>query len=152
MATQTFDPTPVTATVLYQDNVTTIADAIETGDDLWLTLPALHRAGGWELKPQGVCRDQICIPLPNGESSRYLRQEQGEQWFNLSAFARLIEQPLAHDSAHHAWSFGPPAWEWKARLTTRQAPDFTLADLQGRAYSLSSFHGKKVLLALWASW
>jgi cytochrome oxidase Cu insertion factor (SCO1/SenC/PrrC family) len=32
------------------------------------------------------------------------------------------------------------------------APDFTLADMEGKKYSLSDFRGKKVLLALWATW
>lgn len=33
-----------------------------------------------------------------------------------------------------------------------EAPDFTLADIDGASHRLSDFRGKKVLLVFWASW
>lgn len=140
------------ATILYQDRVSKLPRSWVDGDDLWLTLPDLAAASEWELKPEGVCRGETCIPVPDDRRSSLLHVEGGEQWFNLTEFARLIDQPFARDDAHGVWYFGPPGWEWQGRQGTLEAPDFTLPDLQGRRYSLSQFRGKKVVLACWASW
>ena len=37
-------------------------------------------------------------------------------------------------------------------LVGKQAPDFTLLDMQGRQVSLSQFRGKVVILNFWATW
>lgn len=38
------------------------------------------------------------------------------------------------------------------KLPGKQAPDFTLKDINGNSVSLSSFKGKVVLLKFWATW
>ena len=40
----------------------------------------------------------------------------------------------------------------KGYLTTLEAPDFRLPDMNGKLHALSDFRGKKVLLLTWASW
>ena len=70
----------------------------------------------------------------------------------MTEFARLIEQPVAHDEKNSLWYFGPAGWEWKSRLTSRQAPDFALPDLTGGLHTLSELRGKKIFLLFWASW
>lgn len=37
-------------------------------------------------------------------------------------------------------------------LTGQPAPDFTLADLKGKGYTLSQYRGKVVMLVFWATW
>jgi peroxiredoxin len=37
-------------------------------------------------------------------------------------------------------------------LSSLQAPDFKLPDINGKPHSLSDFRGKKVFLVTWASW
>ena len=141
-----------TATVLYQDAETRVDGARVEGDRLWLTLSELTKVSGWELKPEGVCKDEICVPVPDARRRALLRDEPAGQLFNLSEFARLIEQPVAHDGKHEVWYFGPAAWQWKSRLTSRLAPDFTLPDLSGRMHTLSELRGRKLFLLFWASW
>jgi hypothetical protein len=140
------------ATVLYGEAETRIEDAVVEGDDLWLTLSDMAAAGGWELKPEGVCRDEMCVPVPYSRRTALIRDEPSGTRFNLSEFARLIEQPFAHDERNEVWYFGPAGWEWKTRLTSRLAPDFELPGLDGRMHSLSELRGKKVFLLFWASW
>jgi hypothetical protein len=141
-----------TATVLYLQGETRVEDARVEGDELWLTLPQLTSASGWELKPEGVCKDEICVPVPEARRPALIRIEVSGTLFNLTEFARLVGQPFAHDDKHGVWYFGPASWEWKTRLTSRQAPDFALPDLTGKLHTLSELLGKKVFLLFWASW
>ena len=143
----------VRATVVYDDLATAVAPAREDAGQLWITLADLARATRFEVKPQGVCRDEICIPLPKARKQEFLRKGSGKikEWFNLSAFAQLTHQAVAHDEATSTWYFGlrSDQRQWLASL---QAPDFTLPDINGKSHSLSDFRGKKVLLLTWASW
>jgi hypothetical protein len=136
------------ATVLYQGRETHQDVARLEGDELWIPLSALKTVSGWELKPEGVCKDEVCVPVPDSRRQALIRDDQ----FNLTEFARLIEQPVAHDEDNAVWYFGPAAWDWKSRLTSRLAPEFALPDLSGRVHALSELRGKKVLLLFWASW
>jgi hypothetical protein len=137
-----------TATLLYQDRETRSDRARLEGDGLWLPLSELKAVSGWELKPEGVCKDEVCVPVPDARRHALIRDEQ----FNLTEFAQMIEQPVAHDENIAVWYFGPAAWEWKSRLTSRVAPDFALPDLSGHPHILSELQGKKVFLLFWASW
>ncbi len=137
-----------TATVLYQDRETHADGARPDRDALWIPLSELKAVSGWELKREGVCKDEVCVPVPDARRQALIHDEE----FNLTEFARLIEQPVAHDESRGVWYFGPAAWEWKSRLTSRVAPDFSLPDLSGHLHSLSELQGKKVFLLFWAAW
>lgn len=140
-------------TLIYDEAAPRTVQAQLQGQDLWLAASDLPAATGWEIKPEGVCRDDICIPVPDGRTSEFLRGDGGEAQFNLTAFARYIDQPLAVDEKHQVWSFGPSSQDARRALLALEAPDFTLPDLvDGRDHSLSDFRGKKVLLLLWSSW
>jgi hypothetical protein len=137
-----------TATVLYQDRETSSDRARSEGEGLWIPLSELKAVSGWELKPEGVCKDEVCVPVPDARRQALIRDDQ----FNLTEFARLIEQPVAHDETNAVWYYGPAAWEWKSRLASRVAPDFALPDLSGHMHSLSELLGTKVFLLFWATW
>src|SRR5207244_12545979 len=59
--------------------------------DLWMTLAEFTRATGFVVKPQGVCRSELCFPLPKQREADFLGQRGKVTWFNLSEFARLVE-------------------------------------------------------------
>ena len=122
------------------------------GDRLWLPLPDVTRASGWDLKPGGMCRDEVCVPMSHGRRAELLREEPTGSFLELTGFARLIQQPFAHDDAHSLWYFGPAGWDWKSRNVAYEAPDFMLPDLEGLSHSFSELRGKKVFLLFWASW
>lgn len=71
---------------------------------------------------------------------------------NLSKYSQQHSKPLLHNEAQDAWALGASAQERGAALKSLQAPDFTLADLDGKPHSLSDYRGKKIFLATWASW
>lgn len=148
---------PQPAALIYEGKATQLSAARivpVTGApaDLWLTLGDLTRATGFEVKPQGVCRAELCIPLPATRKSEFLQKERGVTWFNLSAFARLLHQPSAYDSALATWDFGPRPEAQNHFVESLEAPNFTLPDVNGKMHSLADFRGKKVLLLTWASW
>jgi len=141
--------------VIYDNLATEVGEppgTLAANDDLWVTLADLSRATRFVLKPQGVCRDELCFPVPETRRSAFLAEQGPVTWFNLSEFARLVRQPAAHDGEQAVWYFGPRAEEQNGYLNSLVSPDFTLPDMNGRQRSLSEFRGKKVLLITWASW
>jgi hypothetical protein len=137
-------------TVIYGDRPSSVAGAVAEGDNLWLSLDDLQKASGWELKPQGACLADTCVPIPAGRAAEFLRA--GGKQFNLTSLARLLGQPVVHDDTYNVWFFGEAAEARGNTLASLQAPDFTLPDLDGKPHSLSDYRGKKILLVSWASW
>lgn len=142
---------PKGATIIYEDVATRIIPIAANSSELWISTADLTRATHFELKPQGVCRDQLCFPIPKARANEFTRKEHDSISFNLLAFANLVSQPVAHDEALSMWYFGQRADQREA-LSSLQAPDFTLPDMAGKQHSLSELRGKKVLLVTWASW
>jgi AhpC/TSA family len=136
-------------TVIYEDKTATIDGASAEADNLWLRLSDLHAATGWELKPQGLCRDDRCVPIPAARRDDFLRDG---GLVNLGALARQLGQPVVHDDQNGVWFFSEPANSRTEALRSLEAPDFTLPDLDGNPRSLSDYLGRKVLLMSWASW
>jgi hypothetical protein len=131
------------AVVIYGNNEVEVDGARWRDGEVWLPLRDLPAATGWEVKPEGVCAGDTCIPAPPGGS-----WADGEL-FNLSAFARHVGVAEAADPGQEIAAFVPgdqPAGE-----ATTLAPDFTLPDLDGAMHSLSDYRGRKVVLLTWAS-
>src|ERR1051325_8646637 len=139
------------ATIVYDDRPTEVASAREEAGQLWITTADLKRATRFEVKPQGVCRDELCFPLPKARQQEFVRKTPPVTWFNMTAFAALVHQPVAHDAVLSTWYFGLRS-DQRQQLSSLQAPDFALPDLHGKVHRLSDFHGKKILLVTWASW
>lgn len=138
--------------VIYEGVTTQVAAAADATKDLWVTMADLKRATGFVVKPQGVCRERLCFPLPKDRKAEFVSKKGRVSWFNLTAFARLIKQPVAVDEKNAVSYFGPRPDVRDSYITSLDAPDFTLPDANGKMHSLSDFKGKKVLLVTWASW
>ena len=136
-----------TATVLYDDRAVTLdrvrPDA-NNASALWVRKADLPRINGFELKPQGACREDLCIPIPK-------TMTQGD-YFDLTSFAAKAGQTSIADTSARVWSFGEMPALRGAFLESRIAPDFAVPDRKGRTIHLSDFRGKKVLVVTWASW
>ena len=122
-----------------------IAAAIE-GERVRIAAADLERATGWALKPEGLCRESLCVPVRERGA---LASATG---IDLAAFAAVLGRPLALDVAEHAAALGTPAADRAAALATLDAPDFAFPDLAGRRHRLSEHRGKKALLIAYASW
>lgn len=103
-----------------------------------------ERLTGWTLKPEGMCRGEICVPVPAA-----LRH--GEA-IDVAGFWRHVGQPVARDRDGATWVLGEGAEARRSALAGLEAPDFELPDLDGKLHRLSDYRGQKVLLVTWASW
>jgi hypothetical protein len=115
---------------------------------LWLTADDLAEATGWHLKAEGLCRDEICIPL-NDELKRDCVADGA---VNAASMWKALGRPVLRDEAATTWMLGEAAEESNQLLRSAEAPDFTLPDITGKLHSLSDYRGKKVFLSTWASW
>jgi hypothetical protein len=138
-------------TIIYDDKASEIREVNQNEGQLWITTADLKRATQFELKPQGVCRNELCFPLPKSEETQFVQKNGEKTLFNLVAFAHLVHQPIAHDEALSTWYFGLRSDQIES-LSSLKAPDFRLPDMNGKTHSLTDFRGKKVLLVTWASW
>ncbi len=125
-------------------------EATPRGESLWLPLEQLAPATGWDLKPEGVCKDDVCVSLSGAERARLTSEAGGA--FDLAGFARLLQRPVLHDDEQAVWVVGESDEQRGAELRSLEAPDFTLPDFEGTQHSLSDYRGKKVFLVSWASW
>lgn len=90
---------------------------------------------GWDIKPEGACKGEVCVPLPDGYSA-------------VNAADRL-GMAVVENEAAGLLAFGPESLNGRA-LVTAQAPDVVLPDLDGNEFHLSSLRGKKVVVVAWA--
>lgn len=123
------------------------AAARADGDALFLPAAELAAATGWELKPEGACLGEVCVPLPaaaRGEDAA------GGDGVDVAWLARALGRPVVHEGA--AWVAGEAAAARADALASLAAPDFELPDLDGRLHRLSHYRGRKVLILSWASW
>ena len=132
-------------TILYDSRAVALARAdTDASGALWVLKKDLQRINGFEIKPQGACREDICIPIPRAMMRGDL--------FNLTAFAARVGQQFIADPSARVWSFGEIPVVQGAYVESRIAPDVTVPDRKGKPVRLSQFRGKKVLLVTWASW
>jgi hypothetical protein len=138
--------TPVTqATVLYDDRTVTLDKTqLDARNSLWVRKSDLPRINDFQIKPEGACRADMCIPISKDMAHG--------DYFNLTAFAKKVRESVVVDSPSRVWSFGEIPAVRGSFLNSRMAPAVTVPDRKGRPVNLSDFRGKKVLLFTWASW
>lgn len=135
-------PATTSATVLFGEKTVALDKVRSDSQDLWVHSKELPKINEFEVKPQGACRADVCIPLSKNLKSG--------DWFNLTGFARKIgEQYVAGENV---WSFGEIPVLRGGFYNSRIAPDFAVPDRKGRVVHLSDFRGKKALVITWASW
>ena len=134
--------------VLHDSRDTTLSNATAEGEALWLDDADLERATGWSRKPEGLCHGDTCIPLPQRGDKPLVDGDR----VDVAALWRHLGWPVVHDSTSQLWVLGEGAARRAATLTSLEAPDFELPDLDGHAHRLSDYRGRRVFLATWASW
>ena len=105
-------------------------------DTLDIDAAAFQAGTGWEIKPEGACKAEVCVPLGGGA-------------FDVRATAERLGMAIVSDDARGRHAIGPESLGGRA-LTTAETPDVVLHDLDGNDVRLSQFRGEKVVLVAWA--
>ena len=105
-------------------------------DRLDITAEAFEDATGWQIKPEGACRADFCVPLPAGG-------------FDLTEAADRLGMAVVAEPSLGLWSVGPETLGGRA-LVTADASDFSLPDLDGNTVRITSLRNQKVLVVAWA--
>ena len=105
-------------------------------DRIDLSPEDFHQLTGWEIKPEGACKGETCVPLPKPP-------------FDAASAAERLGMAVVEEPGANLWALGPESIGGRA-LSDTETSDFALPDLDGNEFRLSSLRGQKVLLVAWA--
>ena len=134
--------TPVT--IIAED--TTTVDAQIDGERVLVTPSSLTTALGWTLKPEGLCRDDVCVPVRDRDALL------SGELLDVAAVASALGRQSVVDADAGLVAVALDAERRRDALQMLMAPDFELPDLDGTPHTLSEWRGKKRLLHAFASW
>jgi peroxiredoxin len=124
----------------------TVIDAAVADERVLASADDLRAVTGWALKPEGLCRGQVCVPTSMWPDLVH------EGRLDLAEFARRTEQVIAIDVDGRIAALGPSAARRASDMASLQAPDFTVDTIDGEPVSLGDFAGRKKLLVAFSSW
>jgi peroxiredoxin len=106
----------------------------------------VRAALGWELKAEGLCRGDVCVPVadPGGLTVAGA--------VDIAALATALGRPVVIDGVAGIAALGLAEAARRRALDGLEAPDFHLPDLEGTSHGLDEWRGKKKLLVTFASW
>ena len=132
--------------VVNREGETTAVEIASNFGEFAISLDDFARATGWQLKPQGLCIAEICVPVRDAKTLTNQTQ------IDLVEFARVTNQNIVVDQERKVAALGEHADTRSAAMTSLDAPDFRLPDIHGRQVSFSDFNRRKRLLLAWSSW
>ena len=132
--------------VVTQDGETMAVKVVSNFGEFAVSLADFARVTGWQLNPQGLCIDEICVPVREAN-----RLTDGTS-IDLVEFARVTQQNIVFDRQRQVAALGERADSRSDSMSSLLAPDFKLPDIHGRQVSFSDFNRRKRLLLAWSSW
>ncbi len=98
---------------------------------------------GWEIKPEGACRGDVCVPLPEGVDGDRI---------DVAAVGARLGMPIVTDEANGMSALGPATTSGRA-LVTADAPDLELPlVLSDDVWRLAEQRGRRTVVVAWAPW
>ena len=105
--------------------------------DIDVSKEAFAAGTGWEIKPEGACKGEVCVPLDQSGP------------FDVELTADRLRMAVVHDEDQGLWAIGPESLGDRA-LVTADAPELVLPDLDGDEFRLATLRGQKVVVVSWA--
>lgn len=101
--------------------------------------PDAFAAGtGWELKPEGACRGEVCVPLGGADT--------------LAGVADKLGMPIVAHESSKTWALGPASFGGRA-LDTVEAPELEVPLVVGDGtWRLADQRGRRTVMIAWAPW
>ena len=115
---------------------TTLAAGSIAGNQAIVAADALQQLLGWHLEDEGLCRDDVCVPIADRS-----RIEQGSMVY-LVGVAVALGRPSLIDADAATVVIGAPTADRSAALRDRRAPDLSLPDLAGVPRTVAGWTGK----------
>jgi hypothetical protein len=128
--------------VLIDERETVVEASVAEGRVL-LSPDDLLRATGWELKPEGLCRGPVCVPVRDVSTGSAV---------DLAAVARALGRALVVSEEGGVAAFGGDRMSSGPSSSVASIDELELPDLDGNVVRMSDFAGRKRLLIAWASW
>jgi hypothetical protein len=116
---------------------------------LLIDVGSLPDAIGWQLKPEGLCRDDVCVPVRDRER---LSPAGNPNEVDIAAVAAALGRVSVVDAEVGVAAVALPAERRRHMLATDHAPAFSLPDLDGTRHEMAQWHGQKRLLVAFATW
>jgi len=135
----------MTEVTIVGDEVRTVAGSVGPGT-LLVPPASLPDAVGWELKPSGLCRGDVCVPVANPAGLLV------DGMVDLAAVATALGREVVVDPAAGLVAFSLPSEERRRALEGLRAPAVTLPDLDGSPHRFDEWRGRKRLLVAFSSW
>ena len=101
---------------------------------------------GWELKPEGLCRGDVCVP------TRGRGDVEVNGGVDLAIVADLLGQPFVVDDEKSVAVLGTSVATRTQQLNDANVHDLVLRDFDGKDVAWSSIGRKKKVFVAWASW
>jgi hypothetical protein len=130
---------------IISDEVRTV-EADATDGRVLLDRDQLPAALGWTLKPEGLCRDGVCLAVADVDAMSV------DGKLDLASVAAALKLPSVVDGPAGLAAVALPAERRLQALDELRAPAFTLADLDGRPHPLEEWQDRKKLLVAFATW
>ena len=136
----------VLGNVINSVGISTSVEVVTNFGEFAISLNNFAGVTGWQLKPEGLCFADTCMPVTNSSALT------NSTHIDLVEFARVTNQNIVVDQKHKIAALGERADSRSEAMATLVAPDFRLPDIHGKQVSLSDFNRRKRLLLAWSSW
>jgi hypothetical protein len=115
------------------------------GERILLDAASVAAVTGWALKPEGLCQDDVCVPVRDPGLTV-------DGALDVARFAAALGRPVVVDAAAGVVALGERSSARRGPIAAGIASDFTLPRVEGGAFTFSSLGRTKKLLLAWASW
>jgi hypothetical protein len=125
---------------------TRVVDAHVSDGRILVDAARLPDALGWELKPEGLCRDDVCVPVRDPAALF------SDDRVDLEAVGAALGRTVVVDADAGVAAVALDGETRRRALNELVAPSFELPDLDGNPHALEEWRGRKKLLVAFASW
>jgi hypothetical protein len=133
-------------TIVTDDGERTV-EGTRAGASVRIAADDVERVTGWTLKPEGLCRGDVCVPVRDRGA---LAVDDG---VDLQGFADALHRPFVVDDDVDIAVLGTSAADRSEERRAMRVPgEVSLRDFDGREHRWSELGRKKKLLFAWASW
>jgi hypothetical protein len=98
---------------------------------------------GWDAKPEGMCRGEVCVPAPGALADGNV---------DVEVAAKRLGMPMVHDAEHGVWALGPATATGRTLSSAVARFPTSLVDAMGRGFDFASLRGRRIIMIAWASW